>query len=48
MIIYFTGTGNSLVVARKIAAKTGDAIIAMHDAVERDLSCEKQIGLTPG
>lgn len=45
MIIYFTGTGNSLVVARKLADKLGDSLIPLHDAVDCDLLGEKRIGL---
>ena len=45
MIIYFTGTGNSLVTARRLAEKLDEQVISMYDAVEKDLSAEKRIGL---
>jgi len=35
MILYFTGTGNSLYIARRIAGITGDAIISMNDKIKR-------------
>lgn len=53
MILYFTGTGNSLAVARRIAEATGDRVMAMAEAAGRgregaegvDLSGEEVIGL---
>lgn len=38
MIIYFSGTGNSLATARKIAEATGDKVMRMAEAVGQDLS----------
>lgn len=45
MIVYFTGTGNSLVVARKLAGRLEEEAISIYEAVERDLSAEKRVGL---
>lgn len=45
MILYFSGTGNSLAIARKIAEATNDQVIPLTDAVKQDLSGEKRIGL---
>ena len=45
MILYFTGTGNSLAVAQKIAEATGDKTMAMAEAAEKDLTAEKCVGL---
>lgn len=45
MILYFTGTGNSLAVAQKIADATGDRTMAMAEATKCDLRTEKCIGL---
>ncbi len=45
MIIYFTGTGNSLVVARHLGIKLAEPIISLYDAVDKDLTQEKRIGL---
>ena len=45
MLIYFTGTGNSLYTARKLAEKLNEPMISLYDAVEKDLSAEKRIGL---
>ena len=45
MIIYFSGSGNSLAVARKIAEKTDDRLIHLNDAAETDLAGESVIGL---
>lgn len=36
MIFYFTGTGNSLDIARKIAENTGDELVSMGDALKTD------------
>ncbi len=44
MIIYFTGTGNSLVVARRLGIKLAEPIISLYDAVDRDFTQEKRIG----
>ena len=45
MIIYFSGTGNSLAIARKIAETIGEQVLSMYDAVKMDLSNEQRIGL---
>ena len=45
MIIWFSGSGNSLAIARKIADKTGEQILPIYEAVRMDLSAEKRIGL---
>jgi len=45
MILYFSGTGNSLAIARKISESIGEQVISMYDAVAADLSGEKRIGL---
>ena len=45
MIIYFSGTGNSLATARKIAEAIGDKVMTMAEAVGQDLSGEECIGL---
>ena len=41
----YTGSGNSLAIARKIADKTGEQILPIYEAVRMDLSAEKRIGL---
>ena len=38
MILYFSGTGNSLAIARKIAEATNDQVIPLTDAVKQDLT----------
>lgn len=45
MILYFTGTGNSLAVARHIAAATGDRLLPLAKAAGTDLTAETSIGL---
>lgn len=45
MIIWFSGSGNSLAIARKIAQRTGDKLMPLHEAVRTDLSAEESIGL---
>lgn len=45
MIIWFSGSGNSLAIARKIADKTGEQMLPIYEAVRMDLSAEKRIGL---
>ena len=45
MILYFTGTGNSMAVARKIADATGDRTLPLTEAAGQDLSAEKVVGL---
>ena len=45
MLLYFTGTGNSLAVARHIAAATGDSLLPLAEAVGTDLTAETTVGL---
>ena len=45
MIIWFSGSGNSFAVARKLAEKTQDTLLHLNDAPAVDLSGEKVIGL---
>lgn len=45
MILYFTGTGNSLAISRKIADATGDTVMPMANAAGLDLSAERYVGL---
>ena len=44
MILYFSGTGNSLAVARAIAEHVGDKVLPLREAVQTDLLQEKRIG----
>ena len=44
MIIYFSGTGNSLATARKIAEALDDKVMPMAEAVGQDLSAEMLVG----
>ena len=44
MILYFSGTGNSLAIARAIAEHVGDTVLPLRDAAQADLSQEKRIG----
>ncbi|MBR1877436.1 MAG: EFR1 family ferrodoxin [Paludibacteraceae bacterium] len=45
MVIYFSGTGNSLAIARSIAAATNEQVLPLTQAVREDLTSEKRIGL---
>ena len=45
MVLYFTGTGNSLSVARRIAAATGDRLLPLAEAAGTDLTAETSVGL---
>ena len=45
MILYFSGTGNSLAIARKIAEATNDQVMPLTETVKQDLSGENRIGL---
>ena len=45
MIIYFSGTGNSLATARKIAKALEEQVMPMTVAVKQDLTSEECIGL---
>ena len=44
MILYFSGTGNSLAIARQIAEATSDQLIPLIEAVGQDLTNETRIG----
>lgn len=44
MIIYFSGTGNSLAISRQLADGLGDSVISFEEAVNHDLTQEKRIG----
>lgn len=45
MILYFSGSGNSLAIARKLAEKLNEQVIPLREAVSIDLSKERRIGL---
>ena len=45
MILYFSGTGNSLAIARKIAEAIEDQVLPLTEAVQQDLTNEQRIGL---
>jgi len=45
MIIYFTGTGNSLAAARRLAQKTGDQAVPLRAVRNADLAAERRIGI---
>ena len=45
MILYFSGTGNSLAIARNIAQSTNDRVMTLTEAVQQELTAEKRIGL---
>lgn len=45
MILYFSGSGNSLAISRQLADKIGESVMPMSKAVALDLSREKRIGL---
>ena len=45
MILYFSGSGNSLAIARKLAEKLNEQVVPLHEAVSLDLSKERRIGL---
>lgn len=45
MIVYFSGTGNSLAVARQLAELTNDKLMHLNAASVTDLTEEKRIGL---
>ena len=44
MILYFSGTGNNLAVARAIAEHTGESVQPLHNALNINLLQEKRIG----
>lgn len=43
MILYFSGTGNSLAVARQLAERLNEPLLSLYDA--QDLTHEKRVGL---
>ena len=45
MILYFSGTGNSLSVARQLAERLNEQLIPLTEALQQDLTNEKRIGL---
>ena len=45
MILYFSGTGNSLAIARKIAEAINDQVLPLTEAVQQVLTNEQRIGL---
>lgn len=45
MIIYFTGTGNSLAVARQLARETGDCAVPLRAVKPDNLAAERRIGI---
>ena len=45
MILYFSGTGNSLAVARQLAERLNDQLMPLVEAVGVDLTNEQRIGL---
>ena len=45
MILYFSGTGNSLAIARKIAEAINDQVLPLTEAVQQDLTNEQRVGL---
>ena len=45
MILYFSGTGNSLAIARKIAEATNDQVLPLTEAAQQNLTNEQRIGL---
>lgn len=44
MIFYFSGTGNCLAIAQRIAEATGDKVMSLYDGANTDLTDEKTIG----
>ncbi|MBQ6923145.1 MAG: EFR1 family ferrodoxin [Kiritimatiellae bacterium] len=45
MIIYFTGTGNSLAAARRLAQETSDKAVSLRAVRGADLSAERRVGI---
>ena len=45
MILYFSGTGNSMAISRQLAERLGEQVMPLSRAVNRDLSQERRIGL---
>ena len=44
MILYFSGSGNSLAIARQLAEKLDERVMSLYDAVHADLQGETRIG----
>ena len=44
MILFFSGTGNCLSIARQIAEHTGEQVMPLREAVNADLMAEQRIG----
>ena len=45
MILYFSGTGNSLAISRQLAERLGEQVMPLNRAVTQDLSHEQRVGL---
>lgn len=45
MVLYFSGTGNSLAIARQVAAHLNDSLKSLYEAVDENLEGEQRIGL---
>lgn len=45
MILYFSGTGNSLAIARQLAERLNERLMSFAEAIGQDLTNEKRIGL---
>lgn len=45
MILYFSGTGNSLAIAQHLAERLNERLMSLKEAVGQDLTHEKRIGL---
>ena len=45
MIVYFTGTGNSLAAARRLADRTGDRAVPLRAVRPEDLAAERRLGI---
>ena len=45
MILYFSGSGNSLAIARRLAEKLNEQVMPLREAVSIDLTKEQRIGL---
>ena len=45
MILYFSGTGNSLVIARQLSERLDEPLLSLYDAAAQDLTQEKRVGL---
>lgn len=45
MILYFSGTGNSLAISRQLSERLGEQVMPLSLAVTSDLSQERRIGL---